>query len=735
MVKKTISILFIVTLLVFCVLGYLNIKKQGDFEQSNVFNFVGNDAIAYVRANNPQQICNSNDENSAFFNLIYGNDKFITQLIPHFIPGAADTNFVVRRNSVSILSSVFANNDKSIDFVHFIPLKKDANVNNILKNIAKETTDTLNTEKDILCYEIDDSRFYLSNFGSFVAISSNFFALKNNLQQVKNKQTLADDLLFTDVSQAAGRYVDANVFINSQQLPNFVSALLGENISDDSFGFIKNLARWFILDASITNNLCHINGFAYVNDNSFLNLLNSQKKAGFKTLKVLSPETTVAYSMQIGNTDSLINKYKNFLADSTKDYSIKLTQISDSLYIDAESFITSLYPEEIALAYSASQGWITLIKVLNAENAENELKKLDKPSSLSNIVATIFGEIFNLNKGNEINIVDDFIVISKNKINELSKVGILSVNSDYIVDESLATFYANPRGLSRFFDVENRKNIKSLRNIFIEIIPSDKKFYVNSTISLEPSAKQKKSQKPSNVDIVEPEIPAKATLTFTDVVVLKQTVESETNKQKYTATQYNNNTVKITDAAGKLLWTKNLDEKIEGDVSAINPFNKGIIYFLFNTENKIYLFDINGKSMSGFPIALPASATNSVSACTYDTKSDYRIFIACANKRIYLYNTNGERVSGWRIPKTEGIVQRPMQFFRMNARDYLVTADNDKVYVFNRKGYDRTEIKEKIQIPVNAKFEELLDPARLRTTDKSGKQITINLRNGKVERK
>ena len=735
MVKKTISILFIVTLLVFCVLGYLNIKKQGDFEQSNVFNFVGNDAIVYVRANNPQQICNSNDENSAFFNLVYGADKFIVQLIPQLIPGAADTNFVVRRNSVSVLSSAFVNDDKSIDFVHFIPLRKDADVKNIITTIAKEVTDTLNTEKDILCYEIDESKFYLQNFGSFVAVSSNFFALKNNLQQVTNKQTLAGDLLFTDVLQASGRYVDANVFINSQQLPSLISALLGDNISSENFGFIKNIARWFILDANITNNFCHLNGFVYVNNSSFLNLLNSQQKTEFKTLKVLSPETFVAYSMQIGNTDSLINKYKYFFADSVKDYSIKLTQISDSLYIDAESFISSLYPEEITLAYTASQGWITLIKVLNRENAENELKKLDKPSSLSSIVTTIFGGVFNLNKGNEVNIIDDFIVISRNKINGLSKVGILSVNSDYIIDESLAAFYANPRGISRFFGVDNRKNIKSLRNIFIEVTPSDKKFYINSTISLEPSSKQKKSQKPSNVDIVEPEIPTKETLTFTDVVVLKQIVESETNKQKYTVTQYNNNTVRVIDATGKLLWTKNLDEKIEGGISAINPFNKGVIYFLFNGENKIYLFDINGKSMSGFPIALPASATNSVSACTYDTKSDYRIFIACANKRIYLYNTNGEQVSGWRIPKTEGIVQRPVQFFRMDARDYLITADNDKMYVFNRKGYDRTEIKEKIQIPVNAEFEKLLNPARLRTTDKSGKQITINLRNGKVERK
>ncbi|MDR0754914.1 MAG: hypothetical protein LBF04_05955, partial [Prevotellaceae bacterium] len=196
-----------------------------------------------------------------------------------------------------------------------------------------------------------------------------------------------------------------------------------------------------------------------------------------------------------------------------------------------------------------------------------------------------------------------------------------------------------------------------------------------------------------------------------------------------------NNLAELIDSNAKSLWTINTDEKIESDVFIINPFNKGIACLLFNTENRIYLIDLNGKPLRGFPVILPAAATNSVSVFAYDRTSDFRIFIACTNKKIYLYNTDGKNIQGWKIPKTEGIVQSPIQFLRMDAKDYLVAFDDKKIYIYNRKGYDRVVVKETVKIPVNVEFEKLYKPARLRFKDKSGKQTTINLINGKITRK
>ncbi|MDR2064910.1 MAG: hypothetical protein LBP85_04290 [Prevotellaceae bacterium] len=734
MIKKTISILFVSVLIVVCILGYIGIKEKSSSELYDFFNFTGSDAVVYVRINNPMQLTNEN-ENSEFFNLIYGKNKFIVPLITNLIPDIADTNFIVRRNSVYILSAAFVNKKQSLDFVHLVPVKKHADINKVLANIATKTDDTLNTCSNISCYTFDNSKFYIHNFGNIVSVSSSFDALKNNLQQVKNRQRLTGNAFFANEINTSGRHVDANIFISSAQLPNLINTLFDANIPDSSSDFIKNIARWFILDADITKNLCNFSGFVYTDNHNFLNLLNTQQKSDLKTLKALSRETLVAYSMQINNIDSLLNGYNAFFGNTANSYFDKLAQISDSLYFDIEDFIKSLYPEEITLAYNQSYGWMTLIKVLNAESAANELNKLKNKSSISDIITVMFGKLFSLNKGKEVNVVDNFIVISENNIRSLKNTGILSINSDYIIDESLAAFYANPAGISKLFDVQDKKNKDFFKNIFIEIIPSNEKFYLNSNILLASAATQKKSQKTDEnhaVDIVDNVEDANAKQAN---VILKKNIENNVSKQKYTILQYGNNLTELTDNSAKSLWTINMDEKIESDIFVINPFNRGNACLLFNTENKIYMIDFSGKSMPGFPVTLPAAATNKVSVFAYDRTADFRIFIACTNKKIYLYNTAGENITGWKIPKTEGIVQSSIHFLRIDAKDYLVAFDDKKIYIFNRKGYKRTDVKETVKIPVNAEFEKLYKPARLRVRDRSGKQITINLINGKVTRK
>ena len=737
MIKKTISILFIIALLGVCILGYINIKRQSAFERHNVFNFMGNNAMLYVRINNPVHICVSDNENSEFVELIYGNDKFIIPLIQNAIPDVADTSFVVHRNSACILSSVYVNEDNSFDFVHFIPVKKDDNID----RIATKITDTSAFDKNISRYRLNDYEFYACDFGDIVAVSSSWKALNNNQQQVDDNQTLAQDALFTDGIRSAGRYTDANVFINSRQLPDIINIALDAKIADSDSDFIKNIARWFILDANITKNLFNLNGFVSVNNQNFLNLLKTQQKSDLKTLKSLPPETLFAYTMQTGNIDSLLSAYNTFFSDTANSYFERLTQMGDTLYINVAEFIKTLYPEEITLTYNAQQGWVTLIKIINVQNAEEELNKLEKINLFTEIIPEVFGKIFALNKGRELSIVDNFIVIAKNKISHLSNQGILSINSDYIVDESIVAVYANPNGISKFFNVAKKRNKDFFKTIFVEIIPADKQFYLNSNISFESHSAQKQERKTDTDNAIQQIADTFANNIKTNIIsekgkiISRHTVENSIDKQKYTLTQYTDNTIELSDAGAKALWQKAIDEKIESNILVINPLNKGAAYLLFNTENKIFMIDFGAKAMQGFPIILPTAATNGVSAFAYDRNSDFRIFIACANKKVYVYNTNAEKVNGWREPKTNGMVQRPIEFLRMDGKDYLIAVDNDKIYVFNRKGYERTEVKEKVHIPVNAEFERLYNPARLRVKEKSGKQITINLLNGKITRK
>ena len=81
---------------------------------------------------------------------------------------------------------------------------------------------------------------------------------------------------------------------------------------------------------------------------------------------------------------------------------------------------------------------------------------------------------------------------------------------------------------------------------------------------------------------------------------------------------------------------------------------------------------------------MPAKATSNISLLDYEGNKDYRIFLACADKRIYNFNLYGVKTEGFVPVKTDAIVNLPINFAHVGASDYLITADiAGNLYSFN----------------------------------------------------
>ena len=112
----------------------------------------------------------------------------------------------------------------------------------------------------------------------------------------------------------------------------------------------------------------------------------------------------------------------------------------------------------------------------------------------------------------------------------------------------------------------------------------------------------------------------------------------------------------------------------------------------------------------------------------YDHTKDYRFFIACKDHKVYLFDKKGKIVSGWAPPKTEHNVLQPVQFFRVENKDYLVFTDKNRGYILDRKGKTIVTIKGDLTFSKNSFT---LQPksgknrARLLTTDANGKIVSI----------
>ena len=154
------------------------------------------------------------------------------------------------------------------------------------------------------------------------------------------------------------------------------------------------------------------------------------------------------------------------------------------------------------------------------------------------------------------------------------------------------------------------------------------------------------------------------------------------------------NTIYLISSTGKIIWKKHLQEKIMSDVIQIDALKNNKLQMLFNTRSAIHMFDRNGNVMRGFPIKLESPATNAISVVDYEKNRDYRIFVACENKKIRCFKPNGDEVTAFKFGKTDNIVYLPLQYLNMDNKDHLFAVDGKgKIYVLNRQGEMRLKLK------------------------------------------
>ena len=78
---------------------------------------------------------------------------------------------------------------------------------------------------------------------------------------------------------------------------------------------------------------------------------------------------------------------------------------------------------------------------------------------------------------------------------------------------------------------------------------------------------------------------------------------------------------------GKVLWKKRIDQPILGKVSQIDIYKNGGLQLIFNTKNKIYVLDRNGKDVMPFPKTFKDPITQPLAVFDYDKNKNYRILI------------------------------------------------------------------------------------------------------------
>ena len=691
-----------------------------------------------------------------------------------------------------VILSIHLTGKNNYDFLYLVSLKLPPHSqqlisglkNHIQKYVPVKKRQYENTE----IYEVktsDNSNYRSFCFAAYKGIfmlSFHPLLVEDAIRQLNTENNIKKDEGYLAVKNTAGKNVDANIYINYKVFPGFISLFLDDKYKQRINSF-TNFAGWSELDLNLSEDALLMNGFTCTNefDNNYLNIFLEQQACEITIDRILPDNTSTLIAFGIDSPEKYFTDYRSFLEKSgdIEKYTNTVSSINKTADVNIESMFCEFMDKEICLAYThistleIDQNIFLIIKAKSKSIAVENLtamirnyaqKKDENPEKYQgkinideeksypvyqlpfhNIFSTLFGNIFAKNECQYFTFLDNYVIFgtSKKSLSKfihykiLGKTLHLNINykkmADNLSENANFYFYSNiinsPRLFSMYLNEEMSKNldnnlpvIRKFHAVAYQFMKSKDMVYNNLYLRYYPDYKEDPhtlwSVRLDTLIDFKPEL-----------VINHYTYEKEIFIQDLAHNIYLINNI------GRILWKIPLKEKIVSDIYQIDFYNNNKKQLLFNTKNEIHLIDRNGNYVERYPVRLRSPATNGIALFDYENNKDYRIFVACENKKVYDYNKEGEILDGWEFDKTEHPVINKLQHFRVGTKDYIVFADKYKTYILDRKGNTRVKPSKNFEkSPENLFYIEHFedDKARLITSDVKG-NVKFLYFNGTIE--
>jgi len=740
---------------------------------SDALNAIPSSAALIVRLNQPQKTWNKFSGTSIIWEELSGTDFFsnLNKHI-HFLDSIRSTNQQadeILQNQPIYLSAhqtgaetyhfLFAFSiPPDIDPDRFHKLVKNLSEGSAISKKEYESAMILNVNNpnNTFSYTLHQDIF----IGSFSAM-----LVEEAVRQLNTGNSILNDQYFTKALSTSGKKNDVNMYINHRFLPYIISTYL-----KDPAESLSDFASWTELDMKQKPNTIRLNGFTYTNDsiNNFLDVFSRQKPVEVEmgTIIPASAATLVHYGFS-----DFAHYYEDFKTNLDKNhrlaaYEKSIHAINDDYGCNLGESILSWIAGEMAVvitepaATESSENTYAIFRSNDIELAKIKLEELSATTNtgeaqeiplfreyeigqvkIPGMIPKLFGNNFSGLQQNYYTIIGQYVVFG-NSVKSLR-----NFISSYLAEKTLskdlnyAAFSENLSSSSNLFiysniarsatiykaftkeeyaaDIENNLELfRKFEAVACQIShEGNGMFYNHIFLKYNPVYMQE------STSLWETRLDSSVSMKPTLVI-------NHYTGYKEVAVQDDGNTIYLLSSAGKVLWKKHLGEIILSDVHQIDVYKNNKFQMLFNTGNKLYLLDRNGKDVEGFPVKLKSTATNALAVFDYDNEKDYRILIAGKDQNIYNYDKTGKLIKGWDCAKTKSPVKLPLQHFTLNTKDYIVAIDSSgNVMVLDRKGSERLQINEQLPVSDNNNFYikkgKDINKTRLIATDSIGQVVKL----------
>lgn len=727
--RSVILILVVIVVLLVGLTIYLQ-QRKGEVRTDH-YGLVPNQALALLEVDDPtgtlSEVLHNNQLISQLERLAYFEDLFAGL---NFLDSLWVREPVEPFLGSSLLMSFHVVGKEEIQWHISVQLNREVrakDVSGYLERLFPEQVEVRMYDNTGI-YEVQsaegEARVFLTYHQGALVLSGSAILVEQSLRQWEEPGYFATDEGFLRLRSTAGRSSDANLYVRLAGLAD----LLKPHLSAETYKIFQapgQFGEWVETDIDISDTRFSFNGFILPEASSYSLALQDQSASAIQIDRVIPANAWFAQVLAFSSAEGL----KSTASEKQGEAELRLMSLPgfrasfpalvDGQIALARTNYSNLKPEEncfyIYRMHSRSEAEAFLVNALETYSSTAEVRLEQREYSIDEETVFQVYELPLLVPGTELaggflqrspvryaTFLDNNLILA-NSMEGLSKYlhnvslqKTLATDLDYT--EFMAhlpsrcnyfTWFSLPKGYAYFRDLVS----DDLKELMIEEEDAVKKFQAfGLTLS------DRDPMPYASVALLyKPELREEARTAWESMM------DTATRFKPYFFTNHytrNNeifvqdlrNKVYLINGSGRIMWQLPLGEPILGEVHTIDIYGNGKFQLLFATASKIHLLDRNGNYVERFPVSLRSPATGGVSAFDYEGNQDYRFCIAGSDRKVYLFDKEGNTVKGWGLPLTERPLSYPVQHFRISGKDYLVAADENRLYIWDRRGNIRVKV-------------------------------------------
>ena len=677
--------------------------NNSENEFTSLYSFLPEDSSVIVNINN----LNNTKE-------ILDNNELLPSVLSSTHEISAQLNLLSKKksdkNGILSLSS-FGKDDIAFTYIRKSNSFDSIQEDDILKNTYLKS--------EIFIEETDGNEVHKVIIDEYIISSNKDIILENIIRDFYSKKSNLNSE-FIKILNTTDFDEPFNIYTKSYNLNSFK-----KDLTEMSF-FPKSNTSWVAYDFKDSLENLYLTGITRISDsiNGKISILKNLVPSRTKTDKVIPNSFSTFLTFVINDSQRFIFNFKDYL--KFNDLSTENLNFNSLNIVDEISFVED--QEKFVILSLINKEQIDSYFRLEYFDDNYNIKKIDLSEDVNILFRNVDSEI----SGEYAVLLGDLLVITKS-LSQIKKIiNSQNINDNLGSNEKYLSFKEQKSDSYSFLWIGNNNSINSKiindYNIDSEVYPY-RSFSgrVNKNIALLEFNLSKAEIKTSDEDVY-----TEFFATFDQEIISDpKWLKNHLNNEFDIAFQDSDNYLNYLTNKGNLNWKKKLSGKIIGDIEQVDIYKNGRQQMMFRTNEKLYLLDRNGNEVKQLSFPINSNFSNiPISIFDYEKNRNYRFLISVDNK-INMYDSNGKIVSGFRPPIFESkIINNPVHI-RINGKDYIVVQLEDgSLKILDRRGRDRIIVDNKIQYSGNSIYSYL---EQFTTTDKLGNLIKIDTKGNLIK--